>query len=156
MANAAEAMNEEHKELVKAEMDQLFAEVGATNVNTYLHALTGIKPSSLNKESIPEYIAGLKDKPTEIQEKAKYMLTLRSEVMKTSNAKYTAIKNCIGDGGRIRGLFRYYGANRTGRWAGRLVQLQNLPQNHIEDLDVARDTAKMGDLALLGLVIHKP
>ena len=156
LANAAEAMNEEHKELVKAEMDQLFAEVGATNVNTYLHALTGIKPSSLNKKSIPEYVASLKDKPTEIQKKAKYMLTLRSEVMKTSNAKYTAIKNCIGDGGRIRGLFRYYGANRTGRWAGRLVQLQNLPQNHIEDLDVARDTAKMGGLALLGLMYDKP
>ena len=156
LANAAEAMNEEHKELVKAEMNQLFAEVGAANVNTYLHALTGIKPSSLNKISIPEYVAGLKDKPIEIQEKAKYMLTLRSEVMKTSNAKYTAIKNCIGDGGRIRGLFRYYGANRTGRWAGRLVQLQNLPQNHIDDLDVARETAKMGDLALLGLMYDKP
>ena len=56
LANAAEAMNEEHKELVKAEMDQLFAEVGATNVNTYLHALTGVKPSSLNKISIPNML----------------------------------------------------------------------------------------------------
>ena len=84
------------------------------------------------------------------------VIDLRREIGKTSNAKYTAILASAGRGNRIRGLFRYYGANRTGRWAGRLVQLQNLPQNHIEDLDGARDLVKMHDLDMMEVIYDKP
>jgi DNA polymerase bacteriophage-type len=84
------------------------------------------------------------------------VIDLRREIGKTSNAKYTAILASAGRGNRIRGLFRYYGASRTGRWAGRLVQLQNLPQNHIEDLDGARDLAKLHDLDMMEVIYDKP
>ncbi|WAX08252.1 hypothetical protein BM127P2_00036 [Phocaeicola phage BM127P2] len=159
LANAAERMNEEHVTDTKDEMERLYEQenvFGANILNKYLEKVTGVKPDSLNKKSIPEYINLLEGVDKEAKEKALHMLELRSEVMKTSNAKYTAIKNCVGEGNRIRGLFRYYGASRTGRWAGRLVQLQNLPQNHIEDLDGARDLAKMGDLKYMGLLYDKP
>nr|DAH65365.1 MAG TPA: DNA polymerase I [Caudoviricetes sp.] len=157
LAEQAERMNEQHKAEVEKEIERLYDLEGvcAPNVmNKYLYKVTGVKPTSLNKKSIPEYLASIPE--GEGKKKAEHIMELRSEVMKTSNAKYTAILNCVGDGGRIRGLFRYYGANRTGRYAGRLVQLQNLPQNHIEDLDGARELAKMGDLNLMGLIYEKP
>jgi DNA polymerase len=77
------------------------------------------------------------------------MLELRQEMSKTSVKKYAAMANALGSDNRIRGLLQYYGANRTGRWAGRLVQIQNLPQNHLEDLDLARSLVKQGDADLL-------
>jgi DNA polymerase len=73
------------------------------------------------------------------------VLELRAHASKTSTKKYAAMLNCVGEGSRIRGLFQFYGANRTGRWAGRLVQLQNLPQNKIKNIDDARAVLKMHD-----------
>jgi DNA polymerase len=73
------------------------------------------------------------------------VLEIRQELGKSSVSKYEAIKRSVCQDGRVRGLFAYYGANRTGRWAGRLVQVQNLPQNHIPDLDAARQVVKDGD-----------
>lgn len=67
------------------------------------------------------------------------MLEIRQELGKTSTKKYDAIEECVCSDGRVRGLLQYYGANRTGRWAGRLVQVQNLPRTYIEPLDLARD-----------------
>jgi DNA polymerase len=64
---------------------------------------------------------------------------------KTSNKKYSAMQQCVCKDGRIHGLLQFYGAARTGRWAGRLVQVQNLPQNHLDDLDYARNIVKAGD-----------
>jgi len=80
------------------------------------------------------------------------VLKLRIKAAKTSTRKYTAMMNCLCDDGRAHGLFQFYGANRTGRWAGRLIQLQNLPQNHIANLQLARDIVKSGDIDLLGLL----
>lgn len=74
----------------------------------------------------------------------KRVLTLRKQVSKTSIKKYTAAINCAGLDERVRGLFQFYGANRTGRWAGRLVQLQNLRRNYLSDIDLARDLCKNG------------
>jgi DNA polymerase len=73
------------------------------------------------------------------------VLRLRQVLSKTSIKKYTAMINCIGEDGRGRGFFQFYGANRTGRWAGRLVQLQNLTRNYLPDLTLARETVRGGD-----------
>lgn len=70
------------------------------------------------------------------------MLKIRTELGKTSVKKYAAIKDCVCDDGRVRGLLQFYGANRTGRFAGRLVQIQNLPRNYMNTLDTARDLVK--------------
>lgn len=85
-------------------------------------------------------------------ETVKAMLMLRLEMAKTSVKKYMAMANAVGADGRVRALLQFYGANRTGRWAGRLVQVQNLPQNHLNDLDLAREVVKSGDLDMLEML----
>jgi len=97
--------------------------------------------TSLNKKSLDEIEDRLKYWP-----KARKALALRREMGKTSNKKYSAMLQCVCNDGRIHGLLQFYGAARTGRWAGRLVQVQNLPQNHLIDLDYARHLVKGGDL----------
>ena len=79
-------------------------------------------------------------------------LTLRQMLSKSSIKKYEAMKNAVCSDGRARGMFQFYGANRTGRFAGRLIQLQNLPQNHLEDLDVARELVKQGNVEALNML----
>lgn len=80
------------------------------------------------------------------------VLKLRKELGKTSVTKYSAIDNAVCDDGRVRGLLQFYGANRTGRWAGRLVQVQNLPRNYLENLSLARDTVKKKNPDGLGIL----
>ena len=84
------------------------------------------------------------------------VLQLRSKVSKSSTKKYTAMRNCACEDSRARGVFQFYGANRTGRWAGRLIQLQNLPQNHLSDLELAREVVKTGDYELFSLLYDNP
>lgn len=125
----------------------------------FIRVRTGLTVDSLNKgimANIVNHIKGLDRISEDDKRDVLDVLEMRNEINKTSNAKYTAILSCVGRGDRIRGLFRYYGANRTGRWAGRLVQLQNLPQNHIEDLDTARQLVKDKDLQLMKLLYNKP
>lgn len=81
----------------------------------------------------------------ELDGDADRVLAIRQELGKSSVSKYEAIQRSVCRDGRVRGLFQHYGANRTGRWAGRLVQVQNLPQNHIPDLETARLVVKDGD-----------
>lgn len=76
----------------------------------------------------------LKDAQPDMRE----ALILRQQLAKSSVKKYQAMQNCVCADGRAHGMFMFYGANRTGRFAGRLVQLQNLPQNHMDDLEQAR------------------
>lgn len=80
------------------------------------------------------------------------LLDIRKKLSKTSTKKYDAMIKVSGEDKRARGLFQFYGANRTGRWAGRLIQLQNLPQNHLNDLKEARDLIKSGDYEITKLV----
>ena len=98
----------------------------------------GIEADSLGKKQVSEMI---KDAPEEIVK----VLELRQQISKSSVKKYLAMKNAGCVDNRARGMFQFYGANRTGRWAGRIIQLQNLPQNHIEDLKEARELVKYGD-----------
>jgi len=110
-------------------------------LKAWLEAEMGEEVKDLKKASIPDM---LKNTSSEIVAE---VLGIRQELSKTSVKKYQAMVNAIGEDFRIRGLFQFYGANRTGRWAGRLVQLQNLPQNHLSDLNLARNLvlAKDGD-----------
>ena len=80
------------------------------------------------------------------------VLQLRQQLAKSSVKKYHAMENAAGDDNRARGMFQFYGANRTGRFAGRLVQLQNLPQNHLEDLEGARALVRTGNYEALNML----
>ena len=100
---------------------------------------------SLDKKSVRDL---LKTAPPELAR----VLELRQQLARSSVKKYTAMENCVCADGRCRGMFMFYGANRSGRWAGRLVQLQNLPQNHIPDLASARRLVKAGDFEMLCLL----
>ena len=84
-------------------------------------------------------------------DKAARMLELRQQMSKTSTKKYDALAAAVCDDGRVRGMLFYYGANRTGRWAGRIVQPQNLPQNHLPNLGYARELVRARDAELVGL-----
>jgi DNA polymerase bacteriophage-type len=106
----------------------------------------GVSAPSLNKASIAESIDDITD-PT-----VKRLLELRQEMSKTSVKKYLAMTKAVCPDNRVRGLLQYYGANRTGRWAGRLVQVQNLPRNEMQDLDIARQLVRSGDLDSLEIL----
>ena len=97
----------------------------------------GISVDSLAKDKVRELV---NETEGDVQE----MLKLRLATSKTSVKKYEAIDRSVCRDGRVRGLLKFYGANRTGRWAGRLVQIHNLPQNHISDLELARDLVREG------------
>ncbi|OZI09206.1 hypothetical protein BWI93_05215 [Siphonobacter sp. BAB-5385] len=87
-----------------------------------------------------------------LTEKVRRALEIRQEASKSSVKKYQAMLNYLGEDQRVRGLFQFYGANRTGRWAGRGIQLQNLPQNHLAAIEVARRAVKSGNAGLLSLL----
>ena len=104
----------------------------------YLNSL-GLNVNSLSKESVESLLNSDEVKKNPHYEKIKEVLDLRAMLNKTSTKKYESMKRCMCDDERIRGLFQFYGANRTGRWAGRLVQVQNLPQNKINNLEQVRE-----------------
>ena len=105
----------------------------------------GMEIESLGKK---EVAAMLKDAPPDMRE----ALILRQQLAKSSVKKYQAMQNCVCADGRAHGMFMFYGANRTGRFAGRLVQLQNLPQNHMDDLEQARALVRRADYDSLKLL----
>ena len=105
----------------------------------------GLAVESLGKKQVQALIP-------EASEDLQEILELRLQSAKSSVRKYEAMQNAACEDGRCRGMFQFYGANRSGRWAGRLVQLQNLPQNHMEDLDEARELVKSGDYETLDLL----
>lgn len=105
-------------------------------------SVQGVKTESLGKRKVE---ALLKEVPKDIKE----VLKLRQQLAKSSVKKYQAMQNVVCADGRARGMFQFYGANRSGRWAGRIIQLQNLPQNHIEDLELARELVKARDYEVL-------
>ncbi|MDD6142864.1 MAG: DNA polymerase [bacterium] len=105
----------------------------------------GMEIESLGKK---EVAAMLKDAPPDMRE----ALVLRQQLAKSSVKKYQAMQNCVCADGRAHGMFMFYGANRTGRFAGRLVQLQNLPQNHMDDLEQARALVRRADYDSLKLL----
>lgn len=105
----------------------------------------GLKMDSLGKKEVAEV---LKSAPEPLQT----VLSLRQQLAKSSVKKYQAMENAVCKDGRARGMFQFYGANRSGRWAGRLIQLQNLPQNHITDLAEARSLVEQGNYDAMNML----
>ena len=105
----------------------------------------GIEAESLSKKDVA---AMIKDTDGDVAA----ALKLRLQLAKSSVKKYQAMQNAVCKDGRAHGMFQFYGANRSGRWAGRLIQLQNLPQNHMNDLAEARELVRIGDYETLELL----
>lgn len=136
----------------KAEhMEEMARLTGLDNPNSvsqlrgWLEAV-GISCESLNKATVADLRKAATDPTT------RRVLELRQLLGKTSTKKYEAMVNAAGAGDRVRGITQYYGAGRTGRWAGRLVQLQNLPQNHLDGIDTVREIVRARDLDTLELL----
>ena len=105
----------------------------------------GLETDTLGKKAVAELI---KEAPDDLAQ----VLSLRQQLAKSSVKKYQAMENAACHDTRARGMFQFYGANRTGRWAGRLIQLQNLPQNHMDDLAEARELVRQGDYESLEML----
>ena len=123
---------------------------GLSNPNSVIQmkdflAENGMEVDSLGKKDVAAMIKTAPEKLAEV-------LALRLQLAKSSVRKYQAMQNAVCADGRCHGMFQFYGANRSGRWAGRLIQLQNLPQNHMDDLEQARELVKAGDYEMLDLL----
>jgi len=131
-------------------MEKLQKRTGLENPNSVVQmkeylAENGMEVDSLGKK---EVTAMIKTAPEDLAE----VLSLRLQLAKSSVRKYQAMQNAVCGDGRCHGMFQFYGANHSGRWAGRLIQLQNLPQNHMDDLEQARDLIKAGDYEMLDML----
>lgn len=144
LVEQAIAIDERSREELSAKMQQLTALENPNSVQQMKEWLTkhGLEVDSLDKKAVKEL---LKTAPPELAE----VLELRRQLAKSSVKKYQTMQNAVCADGRARGMFQFYGANRSGRWAGRLIQLQNLPQNHMAHLEDARSLVRSGDYALL-------
>lgn len=144
LVDAAARFDDEYKAQLLAEAQQL---TGMENPNSpaqikeYIKKTTGFTVETLNKGNLDTL-----DEKLIYWPKAQRVIAIRREMGKTSNKKYEAMQKCVCKDGRIHGLLQFCGAARTGRWAGRLVQVQNLPQNHLVSLDFARSLVRQGDL----------
>lgn len=131
-------------------MSRLVTLTGLENPNSVQQMKTwlsdyGIETESLNKKAVKELLSDADKKVSEV-------LECRQQLAKSSVKKYTAMQNMACDDNRARGCFMFYGANRSGRWAGRGIQLQNLPQNHMSDLEEARNLVRDGNFEALELL----
>jgi DNA polymerase len=111
-----------------------------TQIRQWIEKKTGSVVLSLSKETMPDLMKEFADYPDVIE-----LLNIRKKLSKTSIKKYYAMLNCAMKDHRVRGTFQFYGANRTGRWAGRLLQLQNLSKNHISHIEVPREMIRARD-----------
>lgn len=139
--------DEHSKESISLEMKSM---TNLDNPNSVVQmkswlANQGIETDTLGKKAVAELI---KDAPDDLAQ----VLSLRQQLAKSSVKKYKTMQNAVCKDNRARGMFQFYGANRTGRWAGRLIQLQNLPQNHMDDLAEVRELVRIGDYELLELL----
>lgn len=135
------------KDNIQAELKELTCLDNPNSVQQMIGWLrdNGVTTDSLDKKAVNKLLKS-------VDETTARVLRLRQKAAKSSVSKYQAMMSCICKDGRARGMFQFYGANRTGRWAGRLVQLQNLPQNHLSDLEEARTLFKIGDLETVELL----
>lgn len=140
LVNSAIRMDELSREELTEKMHAMTA---LDNPNSVTQMKAWLADNGLELESLgkKELTASLKDAPDGLTD----VLLLRQQLAKTSVKKYQAMRNCVCSDGRAHGMFMFYGANRTGRYSGRLIQLQNLPQNHMTDLEQARALVRGGD-----------
>lgn len=148
LVEGALTIDEENK---KALLEEAYELTGLSNPNSrnqlldWLNSNTNLELEKLTKDSVAAAMADADDV-------AKKVLTIRKKLAKSSVSKYEMMASATGQDGRLRGTLQFYGANRTGRWAGRLLQVQNLPRNYITNLDIARDLVKASNRVGLGLM----
>ena len=148
LVDGALTIDEENK---KALLEEAYELTGLSNPNSrnqlldWLNSNTNLELEKLTKDSVAAAMADADDV-------AKKVLTIRKKLAKSSVSKYEMMASATGNDGRLRGTLQFYGANRTGRWAGRLLQVQNLPRNYIVNLDIARDLVRTSNRAGLGLL----
>lgn len=148
LVEGALTIDEENK---KALLEEAYELTGLSNPNSrnqlldWLNSNTNLELEKLTKDSVAAAM-------TDADDVAKKVLTIRKKLAKSSVSKYEMMASATGQDGRLRGTLQFYGANRTGRWAGRLLQVQNLPRNYIVNLDIARDLVKKSDRVGLGLL----
>ena len=147
VVNNAILFDERSKAMLSAKMQELTSLDNPNSVSQMKQWLSenGLNTDTLGKKAVAELI---KTAPKSLVE----VLELRQKLAKSSVKKYQAMKNAVCSDGRAHGMFQFYGANRSGRWAGRLIQLQNLPQNHISDLEQARELVKSGNYTAMELL----
>lgn len=147
LVDNAVRMDSIHKARLNVEAQRI---TGLTNPNsaqqlrTWIAGRTGLQLDTLRKDDLPDIRKATDDRDVH------RVLQIRAELNKTSNKKYETMQQVVEKDGRVRGLLQFHGT-RTGRWAGRLVQMQNLPQNHLSDLDLARQLLKDGDMDTIEL-----
>lgn len=148
LVDGALAIDEENK---KALLEEAYELTGLSNPNSrnqlldWLNSNTNLELEKLTKDSVAAAM-------TDADDVAKKVLTIRKKLAKSSVSKYEMMASATGEDGRLRGTLQFYGANRTGRWAGRLLQVQNLPRNYIVNLDIARGLVKESNRVGLGLL----
>ena len=135
-------------------ISELKAKTGLDNPNSVMQMKEwlsdrGISTESLDKKAITDLLS-------EVPKDVADVLVLRQQMAKSSIKKYEAMQSSVCSDNRAHGMFMFYGANRSGRWAGRIIQLQNLPQNKMEDLAEARDIVKSGDFEMMNLLYNVP
>ena len=148
VVNNAISFDGRSKETLTASMQAI---TGLENPNSVQQmkqwlAYNGVEADTLDKKAVKELIHNSDNQTVQTA------LRLRQQLAKSSVKKYQAMQNAVCRDGRARGMFQFYGANRSGRWAGRLIQLQNLPQNHLPDLEQARQYVMDGDYEMLELL----
>ena len=145
LMDSALRMSREHTEALTRAAVKI---TGLSNVNSLIQLKSWLgTDGALDKKAVASLLRSGVLTPAQEE-----LLRIRQELGKTSVSKYEAMKRGLCQDGRVRGLFAFYGAGRTGRWAGRQVQVQNLPQNHIPDLDTARKLVKSGDREMVQLL----
>lgn len=148
LVEGALTIDEENK---KSLLEEAYELTGLSNPNSrnqlldWLNSNTNLELEKLTKDSV----AAAMDSADDL---AKKVLTIRKKLAKSSVSKYEMMASATGNDGRLRGTLQFYGANRTGRWAGRLLQVQNLPRNYIVNLDIARDLVRASNRVGLGLL----
>lgn len=148
LVEGALTIDEENK---KALLEEAYELTGLSNPNSrnqlldWLNSNTNLELEKLTKDSVAAAM-------TDADDLAKKVLTIRKKLAKSSVSKYEMMASATGNDGRLRGTLQFYGANRTGRWAGRLLQVQNLPRNYIVNLDIARDLVRASNRVGLGLL----
>ncbi len=147
VVNNAILFDECSKAFLSAKMQELTSLDNPNSVSQMKQWLSenGLNTDTLGKKAVAELI---KTAPKSLAD----VLELRKKLAKSSVKKYQAMKNAVCSDGRAHGMFQFYGANRSGRWAGRLIQLQNLPQNHISDLEQARELVNSGNYTAMELL----
>lgn len=152
MANSAVKIDEDLQELSSLRFKEL---TGMDNpkslkdIKSFIKQRTGSTVSAITKESIPELKQKFKNYPDVVE-----VLDIRKNTSKTSTAKYQMMKDIVLSDGRSRGNIQHYGAYQTGRWAGRLLQVHNLPRNHLSDLDIANKAIKLGDYDFIKMLYN--